>query len=307
MCSLQFRRDLQTARRASCVHAVTGSFECVRKINDANAVVIPCGHDPNGVQIVDPVVAPPPVIAPVPAVQANQPPVQGGAPPIAPVVGAVQDPNAALIPGMLAATQAMTQVSMQSDQRNASMTLQQSQLQAATMGANAQQLQHLTNHLGNLGAEVGRAIASHPTRIQATLSHPSAIPGQSNDPRQLGSLTRPIPVGMSVQGFNYGPYVQAFQPQPNDKNTRRIDEATHQIVQRHLPPSVKVRCDAAHTSGVVLPVGDFIQGVVCVVETRVNTVHQIVQRCHWYCTFSTGCITLSRFMLQPNIQERDFG
>ena len=120
---------------------------------------------------------------------------------------------------------------MQSDQQNASMTLQQSHLQAATMQANAQQLQHLTNHLGTLGTEVGKAIASHPTRIQATLSHPSAVPGQSNDPRQLGSLTRPIPVGMSVAGFNYGPYVQSFQPQPNDKNMRRVDEATHQIVQ----------------------------------------------------------------------------
>ena len=96
---------------------------------------------------------------------------------------AVQDPNAGLIQGMLAAMQAMTQVNMQSDQQNASMTLQQLQLQVATMQANAQQLQHLTNHLGNLGTEVGRAIASHPTRIQATLSHPSAIPGQSNDPR----------------------------------------------------------------------------------------------------------------------------
>jgi len=109
-------------------YAVTGSFKCVRKINDANAVMIPYGHDPNGVQLVNLVVVPPPVIAPVPAVQANQPPAQGGAPPIAPVVGAVQDPNAALIQDMLAATQAMTQVSMQLDQQNASMTLQQSPL-----------------------------------------------------------------------------------------------------------------------------------------------------------------------------------
>jgi len=65
-------------------HAVTGLFEYARKINDANEVVIPYGHDPIGVQIVDPVVVPPPVIMPVPAAHANQPPVQGGAPPIAP-------------------------------------------------------------------------------------------------------------------------------------------------------------------------------------------------------------------------------
>jgi len=193
-------------------YAVTGLFEYVRKINDANAVVIPYGHGPNGVQIVNPVVVQPPVIVPVPIARVNQPPVQGGALPIAPVAGAVQDPNAALIQGMLAATQAMTQVNMRSDQRNSIMTQQQSQLQAATMQANAQQLQHLTNPLGNLGTEVGKAIASHPTCIQATLSHPSAIPGQTNDPRQLGSLTRPIPVSMSVPTFDYGPYVQAFQP-----------------------------------------------------------------------------------------------
>jgi len=175
------------------------------------------------------------------------------------------------------------------------------------MRANKQQLQHLTNHLGTLGTEVGRAIASHPTRIQATLSHPSAIPGQSNDPRQLGSLTRPIPVGMSVKGFDYGPYAQAFQPQPNDKNTRRIDEATHQIVQRHLPPSVQIRHDAAHASGVALPLNYFITGFAYVVETRVGLGHRIVRRFYWHPTFGTGVITSSGFMLQPNIQECDFG
>jgi len=214
-------------------YAVTGPFEYVKKVNDANVIEIPYGHDGNGVQIADPIIAPPPVIAPVP-------PVQGGGPPVAPAAGAVQDLNAALLQGVLAAIQAMTQMNMQSDQRNASMFLQQSHLQAASMQANSQQLHHLTNHLGTLGTEVGKAIASHPTRIQATLSHLSAVPGQSNDPQQLGSLTRPIPVGMSVAGVDQGPYVQAFQPQLNDKNTRRIDEATHQIVQRHLPPSVKV-------------------------------------------------------------------
>jgi len=88
------------------------------------------------------------------------------------------------------------------------------------MRANQLQLQHLTKHLGNLGNEVGRAIASHPTRhnhaIQATLSQPNVAPGQSNDPRELGSLTRIAPPRMSIQSFNYGPCVQAFQPQPNE-------------------------------------------------------------------------------------------
>jgi len=44
---------------------------------------------------------------------------------MAPVAGYVQDPNAVLIQGMLVATQAMTQVNLQSDMRKTSMTQQQ--------------------------------------------------------------------------------------------------------------------------------------------------------------------------------------
>jgi len=182
--------------------------------------------------------------------------------------------------------QCMTQVHVQSDKRNASMSQQQAKLQAATLQSQAQQLEHLTRHLGNLGYEVGRAIASHPTQhshtLQAMLSHPNAVVGQSTHPRVLGSLTRAVPVGMSVENFNYGPYVQAFQPQPNDKNTRHIDEATHQITQRCLPDSVKDRYDAAHTSGVVLPMSDYLDGFVYVVETAVDKLHRIVRK--FFCT-----------------------
>jgi len=247
---------------------IVGSFEHVRKIDVAG---IPCGVDANGAQILDPVAMQPPVVPAIP------PPMLGGTPPVGPVPGNVQDPNTVLTQGMLTAMQAMTQVNLQVDAQNTSMAQQQMQLQAATMRTNAQQLAHLTSHMGNLGTEVGEAIASHPTRhaIQATLSHPNAMSGQSNDPRHLGSLTRTC-VGMSVPNFNYGPYVQAFQPQPNDKNTRRIDKATHQIIQRHLPPTVKVCYDAAHASGVALPVSDFIHGFQCVVETQLNGGHQII-------------------------------
>jgi len=174
--------------------------------------------------------------------------------------------------GVLTATQAMTHMNFESNLRNARMTQQQSSLQAASMRANQLQLQHLTKHLGNLGNKVGRAIASHPTRhnhtIQATLSQPNVAPGQSNDPRELGLLTRITPPSMSVQSFNYGPYVQAFQPQLNDKHTRQIDEATHQVVQRYLPAPVKIRYDAAHNSGVILPVSKFIGGFKIVVQRR---------------------------------------
>jgi len=288
-------------------YVVTGSFDYVKKVNNANAVVIPYGHDANGVPIVDPAVIQPPVILPVSATS----PVPGNTPSNVPASGNAQDPNAALVQGALAAMQAMMQVHIQSDLRNASMTQQQAQLQAATMQSNIQQLEHLTNHLGNLGHEVGKAIASHPTRhnhtIQATLSHPNAVPGQSNDPRDLGSSTRTIPVSMSIPTFDYGPYVQAFQPQPNDKNTRRIDEATHQIVQRHLPTTVKICYDAAHNSGVVLPVSDYVVGFQFVVESAVGRQHQVVHKYFWHPSFGTGCITTSGFMLQPNIQEREFG
>ena len=187
-----------------------GSFDYVKKVDDANVVVIPYGHDADGVQIVDPPVIQPPVI--LSGLTASSAP-----------SGAAQDPNMALVRCPLAAMQAMIQVHMQSDLRNASMTQQQARLQAATMRSDNQQLEHLTNHLGNLGHKVGKAIARHPTRhshtIQATLSHPNATPGQSTDPRDLGSLTRTIPVSVSLLTFDYGPYAQAFQPQPNDKNT----------------------------------------------------------------------------------------
>jgi len=123
----------------------------------------------------------------------------------------------------------------------------------------------------------------------------------------LGSLTCTTPPSMSVPSFNYGPYAQAFQPQPNDKHTRRIDEATHQVVQRYLPAPVKIRYDAAHNSGVILPVSDFIDGFKIVVETSVGHGHEVFCRYYWHPSFGTGCITSSGFMLQPNIQEQEFG
>ena len=254
-----------------------------------------------------------PTLPPIPAAQPPAPPtVLGGAPPVvAPVVGNAPDPNAALLQGVLSAIQAMTQMNIQSDLRNTSMTQQQSSLQAASMRANQMQLQHLTNHLGNLGHEVGNAIASHPARhkhtIQATLSQPNVAPGQSNDPRVLGSLTQTAPPSMSIPLFNCGPYVQAFQPQPNDKHTRRIDKATHQVVQRHLLGPVKIRYDAAHNSGVMLPASDFINGFTIIVETSVGHGHEVVRGYYWHPSFGTACITASGFMLQPNIQEQEFG
>ena len=204
-------------------HHAPGSFNCVKKVDDAGAVVIPCGEDDDGNQIVDPPVTqapavPVPTAVPAPATMPGSTPGAG--------TESSPDPSAALPQGALSAMQHMTQVHEQSDRRNASMSQQQAKLQAAAFQSQAQLLKNLTRNLGNLGHDVGRAIASHPTQhshaLRAALSHPNAAVGQSNDPEVLGSLTRAIPIGMSVESFDCGPCIQAFQPQPNDKNTRRI-------------------------------------------------------------------------------------
>jgi len=299
---LPLRAPLQSCseRMHAHPHWTAGSFDFVKKVNEANAVVIPCGVDDRGMQIVEPpaIVMP----APLPAPTSNA----AGA-------GADTDSvsNGEPLQAVLAAMRTMMQVHVQSDLRNACMSQQQARSQAATLQSNAQQLEHLTNHLGNLGHEVGRAISTHPTRhshtLQATLSPLNAVAGQSTNPRVLGSLTRPIPVSMSLATVDCGPYVQACQPQPNDKNTRRIDEATHQIIQRHLPNSVKARCDAAHAPGMTLPVSDHLDGFCFDVETAIGRTHAILRRCWWHPSLGTGCITNSGFVLQPNTQEREFG
>jgi len=54
-------------------------------------------------------------------------------------------------------------------------------------------------------------------------------------------------------------------------------------------------------------VSDYLDGFLFVVETSVGKQHQVVRKYWWHSTFGTGCITSSGFMLQPNVQERDFG
>jgi len=280
-------------------HGVRGLFECLQKDDDDGVAVMPCGRESDGTPIVEPPARPVPVFPPLaPPTQPGQPAVPGGAP--------QADPNA-LINGMMATLRAMTELNMQADARSAAMARQQMDLQAATLRNDTHQLGQLSHTMGNLGHDVGRAIASQPPpAIQATLSHPNAAHGQSTDLQQMGSLTRPHPVGLSVAGFNHSPHAQAFQAQPNNENTRRVDEAAHQITQRCLPTLVKARHDAAHTCGVIT-CSNFILGHVFVVETRLNIFGKIC-RCHWWhSTLGTGCITSSGFLLQPNTQERNFG
>jgi len=194
-------------------HMTPGSFDYVKKVDDANVVVIPYGVDDRGAQIVDPPVIGSPTILPVPA---STMPGAGTSP--------NSDPNVALLQGALAAMQVMTQMHMQSDQCNACMSQQQVRLQAATLQSNAQQLEHLTNHLGNLGYEVGRAIANHPTQhshtIQATLSHPNAVPGQSNNHLDPATV-RMFYLDLCQVAHDHGIYVPAYEEfQPEDTFSR---------------------------------------------------------------------------------------
>jgi len=58
---------------------------------------------------------------------------------------------------------------------------------------------------------------------------------------------------------------------------------------------------------VVLCVGDFIIGFKFHVEVRKGVLSK-VYRCFWlHSTLGTGCIIGSGCLLQPNIQEREFG
>jgi len=177
-----------------CVHphGVAGSFDYVREENRPDGTTrLPYGQD-RGMQILEPVPIPFPPLPPPP--QPN-PPTQP-IPPAAGNAGAAApqpDPHAAInnaMDAVRAMTQAMVEMNIAADARSAAMARQQMDLQAATLRSNAQQIGQLTatmGNLGNLGHDVGRAIASHPPpTIQATLSHSSVTPGQSMNPRDMG-------------------------------------------------------------------------------------------------------------------------
>ena len=274
-------------------NGIVGSFEYLQCFaRDGTTMIVPYGNDANGRPITDP---PPIPRVTIPAVPAN---------PTSATGAAGLDPTA-MMHSMILAVQAMAQAGIQADERNAQMAQQQMDLQASVLRANAKQLHDLGGCMSNIGSEVGRAIASNPIHSNVTLNQ-GGVAGQSTDPNVLGSLTRRHPIGLSVPTFDYGPYVQAYQPQPNDKNTRRIDEATHQIIQRELPPSVKRRYEAAHSTGTIIFAQEFIQGYKYVVETSPNRGIWVERRFWWHSTLGTGCVTGSGHILQPNIQEREF-
>jgi len=70
---------------------------------------------------------------------------------------------------------------------------------------------------------------------------------------------------------------------------------------------VKIRYEAAHTSGVVLAVDEHIDGFQFLVESAVGRQHEIRRKHWWHPSLGFGCITSSGFLLQPNIQEQEFG
>jgi len=145
--------------------AIPGSFDHVKKVDNAGMILIPCGIDDDGNQLDDPpeIQAPPDI--PVPPLAPTT--ASGSAPGAG--TGSGPDSNAALLQGAVLAMQHVTQVHAQSDRRNASMSQQQAKLQAAMFQSQAQLLESLTRNLGNLGHDVGRAIASHPTQHNHTL------------------------------------------------------------------------------------------------------------------------------------------
>ena len=63
---------------------------------------------------------------------------------------------------------------------------------------------------------------------------------------------------------------------------------------------------AAHTSGIIIFAKECVQGHRYVVETRTGHGVAVQRGFYWHSTFGTGCITTSGFVLQPNIQEREF-
>jgi len=110
-------------------YAVPGSFDYAKKVNGAGVVVIPYGNDDDGNQLVNPPVMQAPGISAPPAILAPTT-VSGSAPGAG--TESSSDSSAALLQGVVLAMQYMTQVHVQSDRRNASMSQQQAKLQAAT-------------------------------------------------------------------------------------------------------------------------------------------------------------------------------
>jgi len=100
-------------------HDILGSFEYVQKDDDTGVVVIPYGRELDGTPIVKPPATPATAFPIVPPPQAGQPDVLGGAP-----GGAWQVDPSVLINGMLAALQAMADLNLQADARNAAMARQ---------------------------------------------------------------------------------------------------------------------------------------------------------------------------------------
>jgi len=162
--------------------AMPGSFDHVKKVDNAGMTLIPCGIDGYGNQTVDPPALQAPPDAPLPSIAPAAAP--GSAPGTGTGSGPALDSNAALLQGAVLAMHHVTQVHAESDMRNASVSQQQAKLQASTFQSQSQMLESLTRNLGNLGHDVGRATASQPSQhnhtLRAALSPPTATVGQSN-------------------------------------------------------------------------------------------------------------------------------
>ena len=69
---------------------------------------------------------------------------------------------------------------------------------------------------------------------------------------------------------------------------------------------VRRRYEAVHTSGIIIFAKEYIQGYRHVVKPWSGHGIAVRHGFYWHSTFGTGCVAASGFILQPNIQEREF-
>ena len=175
----------------------------------------------------------PPIPQPTPPASPLNP-----APPVPPSDTGTPQENV-MLQALLAAVQGMAQMQKAAGERSDALQLQFVQSQEAHLQAQRHQMIQMGNMVGNIGATVGQAVARNINipALPTTISMAPPVPaGVSHDPTVLGSLTNPKPVQIRDPKFNLQACLNLYSTQPNDSKVRRIDAATHHIIQKCLPP-----------------------------------------------------------------------
>ena len=148
-----------------------------------------------------------------------------------------------MLQALLTAVQGLVHSQTLAGERSDAMQLQFVQAQEAHLQAQRHQMVQMGNMVGNIGNTVGQAVARNINipALPTTISMAPPVPaGVSHDPRVLGSLTNPRPVQIRDPNFNLQAYLNLYSTQPNDSKVRRIDAATHHIIQRGAIPQIAV-------------------------------------------------------------------